>query len=196
MIHTISHFFEKLGCALQTFWGWMVALALVVADYFAGHAFVVFLVLATTLMDAIWGIAVSLHEKKFALSELGRLTIGKLLVYGGAMFVFVGLDKFIDSTITASVVGAAIVLVEFWSSSASMLILFPDFLWLRLMRKALVGEIARKLNISEDEVKEEMEQHDRDRSKRENARLERMRKKHVADKDGQDHAPEVETNKE
>lgn len=157
------HFFIKLGDILQSIWGWLAALGLIIGEYFAGHKFIVFLVLAATLMDAIWGIVVSLRQKKFALSELGRLTIGKLAVYGCALFIFVGLDKFIDSTLTASVVGAAIVLVEFWSSSASMLILFPDFLWLRLMRKALVGEISRKLGISEDEVIEEMEKHDKTR---------------------------------
>ena len=45
-----------------------------------------------------------------------------------------------------------------------MLILFPDFLWLRLMRKALIGEIARKMNAKEDELKEMMEAHDKKRA--------------------------------
>ena len=33
-----------------------------------------------------------------------------------------------------------------------MLILFPNFLFLKLFRKALTGEIAAKLKISEEEV--------------------------------------------
>jgi hypothetical protein len=126
-------------------------------EYIAGHSFVVFLVLAVTLIDAAWGIAVSVHQGKFTLSELARLTVAKIAVYGCALFVFIGLDKFIESTITASVVGAAIVLVEFWSSCASMLILYPNFLFLRLMKKVLIGEIASKLKISEDEARELME---------------------------------------
>ena len=65
MMQTIIHFFTKLDDALRHLAGWAIALGLIVADYFAGHAFVVFLVLATTLMDAVWGVAVSLHEKKF-----------------------------------------------------------------------------------------------------------------------------------
>lgn len=188
MLHVLTHFFTKLDYILHTGAGWLVALGLIIADYFAGHAFVIGLVVATTLMDAIWGIAVSISQKKFALSELARLTIGKLAVYGCAMFVFVGLDRFIESTITASIVGAAIVLVEFWSSSASMLILFPDFLWLRLIRKALIGEMARKLNITEEQVKEEMDKHDKERIEREKERMARH-KKHQDQPKNEDEQP-------
>lgn len=73
------------------------------------------------------------------------------------MFIFIGLDKFIDSVVPASVIGACIILVEFWSSCASMLILYPNFLFLRLMKKWLTGEIASKLGIPEDEVEQMME---------------------------------------
>lgn len=152
MNNVISHLFHKLGDILSSVKGWMAYLVLATANYFSGHTFVVWLVVTVTLLDAVWGIAVSLKQHKFALSELARLTIGKIAVYGCAMFVFVGLDRMIASTLTASVVGAAIVLVEFWSSCGSMIILFPHFLFLRLIRKALTGEIARKLSIPESEV--------------------------------------------
>jgi len=109
---------------------------------------------AVTLMDAIWGVAVSLRLGKFTRSELLRLTIDKLAVYGCAMFVFVGLDRMAETTLSASIIGSAIVLVEFWSSCASMLILFPHMAFLRLMKKALTGEIASKLQIDENEVTE------------------------------------------
>lgn len=148
----ITNLINKLLLILGTVQGWVVGLSLMVIDYFAGHAFVIFLVVAVTLMDACWGIAVSLRQGRFTLSELGRLTIDKIAVYGCAMFVFVGLDKFVGSNLTASLVGAAIVLIEFWSSCASMLILFPHMPFLRMMEKALKGEIADKLHIHPDEV--------------------------------------------
>lgn len=150
----IKHAVSKIGAAISSAYGKVLAIALCLCEYFAEHKFVVFLVVATTFMDAIWGISVSIKEKKFTLSELLRNTIGKLAVYGCALFVFVGLDKFIDSTVTAKVIGGAICLVELWSSSASMLILFPDFPFLKLMYKSLTGEIASKLGIPEDEVME------------------------------------------
>jgi hypothetical protein len=157
MLTQLAHAGQRLVSILQTGWGWALGIAIAITDYVAGHSFVVFLVTAVTLIDAAWGIAVSIKQGCFTKSELARLTISKLAVYGCALFVFIGLDKFVDTTITASVVGAAIVLVEFWSSCASMLILFPNFLFLRLMKKALVGEIASKLRLSEDEVREMLE---------------------------------------
>lgn len=142
----------KLCDILQNLLGWVYLLVLFFIDYFAGHGFIVCLAMAVTLMDAVWGIAVSIRQGQFALSELARLTIAKLAVYGCALSVFVGLDKVTDSVVTGSIVGAAIVLVEFWSCCASMLILFPRITFLRLMKKALTGEIASKLHISEDDV--------------------------------------------
>ena len=157
MVNQATHSIGKLGTILQTKWGWFLGAGVAIADYIAGHMFVVFLVVAVTLLDAVWGVAASVHQGRFTLSELLRLTVSKLAVYGCALFVFIGLDKFIDSTISASVVGACIVLVEFWSSCASMLILYPNFLFLRLMKHALIGEIASKMNKTEEEVKEIME---------------------------------------
>ena len=149
-----THLINKLTSILQTGWGWLLGIGFAIADYIGGHSFVVFLVLAVTFIDAAWGIAVSVHNHKFTLSELLRLTVSKLAVYGCALFVFIGLDKFINSTVTASIIGAAIVLVEFWSSCASMLILYPNFLFLRLLKKVLAGEIASKLNIPVEEVED------------------------------------------
>ena len=68
------------------------------------------------------------------------------------MFVFVGLDKIANTILSAAIVGTVIILVEFWSSCASMLILFSNFLFLRLLKKALAGEIAAKLHVDAAEV--------------------------------------------
>ena len=54
----------------------------------------------------------------------------------------------------ASGTDAEITLVELWSASASMLILFPNFLFLKLLKKALTGEIADKLGIDPSQVEE------------------------------------------
>lgn len=156
MMQIIWHVYDKLCSILQTVWGWalggLIFLINYIMNYFVGHKFIIFLVVAVTLMDAFWGIVVSVKQGRFTLSELARLTIAKLAVYGCAMFVFVGLDKVTDAALTTSIVGSAIVLVEFWSSCGSMLILFPNFLFLKLLRKALKGEIAAKLHVSEDKV--------------------------------------------
>lgn len=67
----------KLLSILHTVQGWIVAGLLFTADFIAGHELAVGLVVFVTLMDAVWGITASIKKKKFALSELARLTIGK-----------------------------------------------------------------------------------------------------------------------
>lgn len=151
-IEYMEHIGMKLMSILSTAWGWAVGLVLLLIDFIAGHEMAVGLVVFVTLMDAVWGIAVSIKRKKFAISELARMTVGKLAVYGCAMLAFIGLDRLIGMTLTASVIGAVITLVELWSASASMLILFPNFLFLKLLKKALTGEIADKLGVEPEEV--------------------------------------------
>ena len=151
-IEYIEHIGTKLLSILHTVVGWIGWLLLLLIDYIAGHELAVGLVVGVTIMDAVWGVTVSIKKKRFALSELARLTIGKLAVYGCALLTFIGLDKVIGLTLTTSVIGASITLVELWSASASMLILFPNFLFLKLLRKALAGEIAAKLGCTPEEV--------------------------------------------
>lgn len=164
--YNIMHMGTKLIDAANCVQGWIMAILIFIANYFSGHKFIVLLVVGVTVMDAFWGIAVSLKRKKFALSELGRMTVSKLAVYGCAMAVFVGLDTMADTVLTATLVGTLIVLVEFWSSCASMLILYPDFLFLRIFSKALTGEMARKLEISEEDIMEAQRQADEAREKK------------------------------
>lgn len=154
MLVVLSKMGLKIASAFNTLGGWLMAVALFIADYFAGHVFVCFFVIGVTLMDAAWGIAVSVKRGEFTLSELARQTVVKLAVYGCALAVFVGLDRMVGTTLSASVIGAIIVLVELWSSCASMLILYPHIAFLRLLKKHLTGEIASKLNVEPGEVEE------------------------------------------
>ena len=138
--------------------GWFAGFGLFLADAVSGGRFIVYTVVVASVIDLACGIAVSRKKKEFTLSELIRQTVGKLAIYGPALLVFLCLDKMIASetsleiAITSGVVGAVITMAEAWSFSASLLILFPKNAFLRLMQKALTGEIARKLGCDEDEV--------------------------------------------
>jgi len=155
MTQIIVKTLTKLGTILQTVQGWAVAAGIFVAEYFfADHATVVWLVLTATLLDAVWGIAVSISHGQFTLSELMRLTVAKIAVYGCALAVFIGLDKVTHTELTTDIVGGAIILCETWSMLGSMLIIYPHIPILKLLRKALTGEIANKLRITPEEVEE------------------------------------------
>ena len=162
----IFHVGERFSAILHTVQGWIAALVLLIADYIAGHEFAVGLVVAITIMDAVWGIAVSIKRGKFALSELARLTVAKFAVYGCAMLTFIGIDRIIDADITTAAIATVITLVEFWSSCGSMLILYPNLPALRLLKKALIGEIASKLHIPEEEVEKVLAEFDKSKRKK------------------------------
>lgn len=150
----IVNFFERLYEILSTVWGWVLCLLMILVDYVTGYGMMVDIAVMAVVMDGAWGIASSLKQGNFALSELARDTLAKLAVYGCAVFSFIGIDKLLGTGggLTTSIICACIVLVELWSASASMLICFPRMPFLQLLKKTLVGEIARKLNIEPGEV--------------------------------------------
>ncbi len=56
----------RLLSILHTVQGWIVMLVLLLVDYIAGHELAVGLVVGVTIMDAIWGVTVSIKKKQFA----------------------------------------------------------------------------------------------------------------------------------
>ena len=145
----LEHFLNKLTVVLSTVWGWLLAIFLVIANFLAGYETMVGFTVAAVLMDAAWGIASSLKQKRFTKSELARDSFSKLAVYGSVIVLFILIDKLIGASngLTTSAICICIILVELWSTSASMLICF-----LKLLKKALVGEIASKLNVKTEDV--------------------------------------------
>lgn len=158
MVTTLTHIGEKVADMLRYPAGWFVGLGLFIADAVTGGSLIIYLVVIATTIDLFCGIAVAIKRKNFARSELMRLTVEKLVVYGAAMLVFLCVDKAIedqtslDFALTSGVVGVVIAMTESWSFLASLLILFPKNPFLRLFQKALIGEIARKLQCEEDAV--------------------------------------------
>ena len=146
--------FAKLADIFSTFWGWFLAVFIAVGNFFAGHIGIINIVLFAVIIDAFWGIFVSVKQGKFVLSELARLSISKLLVYGCVLALFIAIDKMLGGSlvVTSTIVATLIVLVEAWSTLASMMIVYPNMAFLRLLRKVLKGEIASKLNVAEEDV--------------------------------------------
>ena len=158
MITILSHLWQKVVEMLHYPAGWFMGLFLFVADAVTGGGLIIYLVVIATAVDLVCGIAVAIKRKNFAKSELMRLTVEKLVVYGAALLVFLCIDKAIEAEtswefgLTSGVVGVVIAMTETWSFLASLLILFPKNPFLRLFQKALIGEIARKLQCEEDAV--------------------------------------------
>lgn len=154
----VSHLWNKMAEMIQYPAGWFAGLGLFIADAVSGGRLIIYPVVIATLIDLFCGISVAVKRKNFAKSELMRLTVEKLVIYGAAMLVFLCIDKAIEAetswefALTSGVVGVVIAMTETWSFLASLLILFPTNPFLRMFQKALVGEIARKLQCDEEEV--------------------------------------------
>jgi len=158
MYHYLSHIIEKMSEVIKTPAGWIAGFGLFLADSFTGGKLIIYTVVIASVLDLACGIAVSLKRKKFVLSELMRQTVEKIAVYGTVLLALLCIDRLIasdtsiDIAISAGIVGVVITLAETVSFTASLLILFPNNLFLCLFRKMLTGELARKLGCSEEEV--------------------------------------------
>jgi len=154
----LAHLWGRTLEMFKTPAAWLAGFGIFIADALAGGKPIVYIVVLAVSIDLICGIAVAIKRKKFAKSELMKQTVEKLLVYGLAMLVFLGIDHAIEvkanftMDITSGVVGTLITLTETWSFLALLLILFPDNPFLCMFQKMLTGELARKLGCEEKEV--------------------------------------------
>lgn len=147
-----------------------------IGGFIAGYEAMFGLLFFCVIVDAFWGIFNAIKAKRFVLSDLMRDTIGKILSYCSVFLVIIGIEKIlhIDSGICSAVVVGVIAMTEVWSISGHILIRFPNLLFFRLFRPALVGEIARKLQMSEDEVKEMFNENEKNNG---NSRKKTLQKK-------------------
>ena len=157
-----EHFVAKLKEMAHTLWGWFLIIANFLIDFFAGYKWAVVGVLVAVIFDAFWGIWAALRQGKYAKSELARDTVSKFAAYGGAIVICIMIEKIAgwESTFVTSTIAAVICAVELWSMSGNILIVNPKAAFFRLLKPALLGEIARKLGISESDVDKALEENE------------------------------------
>ena len=155
----ISKFLGHLNNIFKTEWGWLVTICTIVVNYFAGHEVSICLILLVCVLDLIWAVVAAIKMGRFCKSILARYTIGKLSVYGTCILIFIALDKItpIDISITVPIISAMIIMVEGWSVMGNLYIVYPHMTFLKIIKHALIGEIANKTGMTKDEVKEMLE---------------------------------------
>lgn len=157
---------HRLDEMISTLWGFVIACAIGLFNFFAGYKVALVVVLTAVIFDGIWGIAAARKQNKFALSELMRDTLKKVGAYGTALVMVMLIENLAfgshqmmsnegaHSRFIVDIVATIVAAVEFWSICGNILIVHPNAVFFRLLKLPLIGEIARKLKISEDEVKE------------------------------------------
>lgn len=158
-------FLVKIDNIMNTFCGWVCAAWIFTLNFFAGYERAIVAVVACVALDTVWGIAAQLKQGHFALSELGRNgMLSKWCLYASVLIAFIHIENMagIESHITVVVISSLICLVEIWSMSGSALIINPNMPFLRLFRRVLTGEIARKMDTTPEAVEEFFKQSDKE----------------------------------
>lgn len=123
------------------------------------------LIIITTifvLIDFILGLTVTIYKKGWShvLSARMRDSLVKYFFY---IFLITGLflieTQLVDGYyLTSKVIFAVITGIELLSISANFLILFPNMPILKLFNRLLVKEMAKKLEIAEDDLKKDLDE--------------------------------------
>lgn len=153
----MEKFFTQLGSALQTAYGWFIALMVSAITFIQPEIWSFIVVGCAILADLIWGIAAAVKLKKFILSKALRETFKKIGIYAFALVGAFAIEKITHDQgnfIAVKTIALFAAVCEFWSMSASMLIVKPDMPFLKLFRGQLKGEIQSKVskNVNLDEI--------------------------------------------
>lgn len=156
ILNTLISIYDKMALIFNSTFGWILAIFTFVVAYLGESAMAFAGVGIAIVMDAVWGIIVAIRNNKFILSLLLRETMNKMFIYVTtlAMVLFIERSLNEDWYIATRVVCAIASACELWSICANILIIKPNFPFIRLFRKYLVGEISKKIGISEDEFLE------------------------------------------
>lgn len=154
--------FEQLYDALSSVYGWLLTLVTAVFSFMQPEAWSFYVVGGAIFADLIWGIAAAIKLKKFLLSKAMRETIKKIGIYAFALIGALAIEKITHtegSFIAVKTIAVFAAVCEFWSMSASMLIIKPNMPFLKLFRVQLKGEIASKVgkNVNIDEILKDSE---------------------------------------
>ena len=155
-IAVLTNIGASLTSVLATLYGKFIVMIVFLGAYFASISGMVHIMIALVIIDAVFGITVSVRTKGVGsiLSNRLRSTLYKLFFYLFFLismflieFQITGID-----CVTPKLIFALISGVELWSISANALILNPKFPFLRIFKKYLSKEIGKKLDISPEEV--------------------------------------------
>ena len=139
----------KLYMLLTSIGGWIAAVLFAAFNFFQPEKYAFLVVLTAILLDAVFGLTVAVGVRgDFALSKLGRVTLFKISAYFAALIITYMVERLLHSDggfIGVKVAAGWAAACEFWSLSASVLIVWPDMPFFKLMRTALKGEIESKL---------------------------------------------------
>jgi len=154
VIITLAGIWAKITAVWSNIWG----AALNVIGFILAYMLPVkelFVVLAIIIaFDFVLGILAAVKTKAIISSSKMRGTLVKVALYGIVLGLAYTIEKQFSWDVATKVLFALAGAVELLSIIANSLILKPDMPFLKLFLILVEGEIAKKLNIDKDKVKE------------------------------------------
>lgn len=153
-LENVRYYAGKLFDPLEHLPGILLSFWLGIINLFAPLWYPFLVVLVLIGIDLYWGIRSSLFQGKFVKSEVIRRTVDKITSYFSCLAAAYMIEHilFSDSILITSVIASLASACELWSFSASILIIHPDFPFIRLFRKHLIGEIESKMGVTLSEL--------------------------------------------
>lgn len=153
-LENIRYYASRLLEPLDNLPGRVTAFLLLVINFFAPIWYPFLVVLVLIVFDLYWGIRASLRQGNFCRSEIGRRTVDKITSYASCLVAAYLIERilFNDSIVMTAIVSALAIACELWSFSASILIIHPEFPFIRLFRKYLKDEIENKIGMTLNEL--------------------------------------------
>lgn len=135
---------------------WVMALLATILGFYKEVIIVTFFCI---FIDLIWGVAKSIKMGGYATSYLLKNTILKMGAYFSVMILLIAMEHLLHMesqvfTVTFTIV---ILITELISVLGNIAIVKPSLIFVKLLRRLVIGEVARKLNITEEEAKKLLE---------------------------------------
>lgn len=153
----ISKALMNINNAFNTMLGWFIALITALITFISPEKTSFIVAGLAVLADLFWGVAAAVKLKKFFLSTALRDTVKKIGIYSFALLGAMAIETIAHAEgtfIAVRTIAIFAAVCEFWSMSASMLIIYPNMPFLKIFRVQLKGEIESKLskNVDIDEI--------------------------------------------
>ena len=145
----------KISEVLTTTWGKFIAALIFCGSFLGDRLPLLWYIAAAILIDALWGISTAIKAKRFIFSKFITKSAIKIFAYVSIYGVVALVEKgYTDGEfmVTSSIIASILITSELWSILGHIGIAYPDFLVVKLLRRYLKGEMAKKLGIPEDEL--------------------------------------------
>ncbi|MEI8366069.1 MAG: phage holin family protein [Parachlamydiaceae bacterium] len=146
--------FFKIKEVLSTAIGWAMMGMTFMFTVFGDKAMLIHWILLALFIDLFFGCWSSAKMSKFHISYALTSTAIKLVMYVTLFYMPLIIDKIVPGDLSYLTVLVTVVLcsAEFFSALAHMLIIKPDLIGAKLVKKMLIGEISRKTGLPVAEV--------------------------------------------